>query len=95
MGLHAMIATRVHEDHIAWVGRTDIFAVDPPFHGHDHVAVSIHQPEYGQWHNAGTEIIGCLPDGGIDGDVVLALYRTYEVLTFPDALQRIGYTLAE
>lgn len=87
-----MIANLVHEDHISWVStQTNIYALDEPFHGFDHIAVSRHEVEYEQRHNAGTEIIGCRADGGIDGDEVIALHQTDEVLTFPEALERIGY----
>ena len=90
-----MIATLVHENHISWVStETNIYALDVPYQGHDHIAVSRHETEYGQWHNAGTEIIGCLADGRIDGPAVIALFQTYEVLSFAEALTRIGYTVA-
>ena len=90
-----MIASLVHENHISWVStETNIYRLDEPFQGHGHIAVSRHEVEYGQWQNAGTEIIGCREDGGIDGDEVIAVFKTYEVLSFAEALARIGYTLA-
>jgi hypothetical protein len=90
-----LIAKLVHADHISWVStQTNIYELDQPYQGHDHVAVSHHAVEFGQWRNAGTEIIGCLANGAIDGDSVVALYQTFEVLDFADALARIGYTLA-
>jgi hypothetical protein len=91
-----MIATLEHENHISWVStETNIYRLDEPYQGHDHIAVSRHEVEYGQWQNAGTEIIGCLQDGSIDGDEVIAVYQTYEPLTFAEALARIGYSLEE
>lgn len=86
-----MIANLVLSNHDSWCGDTNIYHVNPPYQGFDHVAVSVHNVQFGQWQNAGTEIVGCREDGCIEADTVDALYQTYEVLTFPEALARIGY----
>lgn len=85
-------ATLVHERPIHWMGDTNIYALDKPYQGFDHLAVMVWPVHFGQWHSAGTEIVGCDENGCVLGDVMRALWQSYEVLDHAAALAAIGYT---
>lgn len=86
-----MIATLVFPEHPSWVGDARIFRVEPPYQGHDHIAITVHPVDYGQWQNAGVEVVGCTEDGGIPGDSVNAIYQSYVVQTHEQVLADLGY----
>lgn len=92
-----MQATLVHEDHIAWTStQTNIYALDKPYKGFDHIAVSIHGPigPYDAVVN-GAEVVGCNETGGIEADTVEAIYKTPDSVSFAGVLTRIGYTVED
>ena len=85
-------ATIVFDHHDYWVGDSKIFVLDPPYQGYRHVAVTVRAVEFGQWQNAGVEVVGCDENGFITGDHVIALYQSYVVMSHVAVLQELGYT---
>lgn len=76
---------------IHWCGKTNLYALDIPLHGFDHVAVMVAPVEYGQWQNAGVEIVGCNENGVVPGDRMESLWQSYMVTSHAAALEQLGY----
>lgn len=87
-----MKAKCVFPQHDSWVGDSRIYQLDVPYQGFTHIAVVRHEVEYGQWQNAGVEVIGCNADGLIPGNQVVAVYQNYVVMTHAEVLAELGYT---
>lgn len=88
-----MIAKLIHPEHDYWVGDARIYQLDPPLQGFDHVAVTVHPVAYGQWQNAGAEVVGCDGNGHIPGDSVVAIHQDYVVKTHEQVLGDLGYSV--
>lgn len=90
-----MIATLIFPAHDYWVGDAKVYHLAPPYQGHDHVAVTRFAVEYGQWQNAGVQVVGCDAAGHIPGDQVVAVYQNYVVMSHTEVLAALGYSLQE
>lgn len=86
-----MIATLLFAEHDYWVGDAKIYHLDPPYLEQSHVAVTVTPVEYGQWQNAGVQVVGCDENGYIPGDSVVAVYQTYVVKSHAELLGDLGY----
>lgn len=86
-----MKAELIFPEHPNWVGDARIYRLTPSYQGYDHVAVTVHPVQYGQWHNAGADVVGCDEKGWIAGDCVVAIHQTYVVGTHEAVLAELGY----
>ncbi len=88
-----MRAELIHENHLSWLGNTHIYKLNPSLKGYDYIAVSVHNVDYGQWHNAGVEVVGCNEHGTAAGPSVEPLWQSYVVLSHDEIITELGYTL--
>ncbi|MFC9436920.1 hypothetical protein [Nocardia sp. NPDC057030] len=86
-----MRAELVFDEHPSWIGDARIYRLTPPYHGHDHVAVTVHPVEYGQWQSAGVDVVGCDENGCIAGDHVVPIFQSYVVMSHAEVLAVLGY----
>ncbi|WP_029899512.1 hypothetical protein [Nocardia brasiliensis] len=90
-----MIANLVLAEHPSWIGDAQIWRVDPPYRGHEYLAVTVHPVEYSQWRNAGVDVVGCTANGGIPGATVDPIYQSYVVSTHAEVLTDLGYEIGD
>ncbi|MEV0247981.1 hypothetical protein AB0H76_15415 [Nocardia sp. NPDC050712] len=90
-----MIAELVFPEHDSWIGDAKIYRLDPPYEGHEHVAITVHPVAGGEWQNAGVDVVGCTAEGLVPGAYVVAVYQTYVVMTHAEVLGVLGYSLQE